>query len=87
MLFIVTLIIIGLVVLAVMGVVSFFNSGAARARAETKAVKADLADANERVSICQTALIQIASGDPSPVFRASDALGEITRSYTKGITK
>lgn len=73
------------VVLGVVAVVRFFNSGASKYRSQAKAARADLADANERVSICQTALIQIASGDPSPVSRASNALAEISRSYVKGI--
>ena len=83
--FVVLIIVVGGLITA--GVVSFFGDGASNARADVKKYRAELADANERVSICQTALIQIASGDPSPVFRASDALSELTRSYTKGITK
>lgn len=87
MIILLTLIIVGAVVLGIAAVVAFFNSGAAKARSEVKAVRSELANSNERVSVAQTALIQIASGDAAPILRASDALAEISLSYTKGITK
>lgn len=73
-----TLIIVGAVVLGVTGVVGYFTSGARRSRKE-------LAVANRRVSIAQTALIEIAAGDAMPVLRASDALAKIGQSYIKEI--
>lgn len=80
-----TLIIVGAIALGVAGVVAFFQTGAAKAHQEVKSVKRELADANERVSIAQTALIEIASGDSMPILRASDALANISKSYTKEI--
>jgi len=74
------LVLLAVVVVAVVvpAVVSYFTSGAAKTKKELHA-------SEERVSIAQTALIQIASGDASPVFRASDALTAMTNTYNKEI--
>lgn len=81
----VTIVVLAVVALAGFGVVAFFQSGAASALKQVRSTKAELANANERVSIAQTALIEIASGDAMPVLRASEALANITRTYTKEI--
>lgn len=80
-----TIVVIGLVCVAAAGVVGYFNGDSRKHAKEVKSIKAELANANERVSIAQTALIEIASGDAMPVLRASDALSEITKSYTREI--
>lgn len=81
----ITILVLAGVALAAFGVLSFFQSGASKARSDNKSLTAQLADSNERVAIAQTALIQIASGDALPVLRASDALAQITQSYSKEI--
>lgn len=69
------IIVLAVVALAISGVVSFFSSGSSK-------TKKELRIAEQRVSIAQQALIEIASGDAMPVFRASNALADISKTYT-----
>lgn len=67
------------VVFGISAVVAFANSGAGR-------YKKQLKGANERLGIAQAALSEIAAGDAMPVIRASEALSEINKSYTKELS-
>lgn len=75
---IILLVLLAVVVVAIAGVavLGYFNSQAGNFKKELRA-------RNERISIAQSALMEIAAGDAMPVLRASDALHQISQSYNK----
>lgn len=79
------ILVLGLLALAGVGVVGFFNSGLKNAKTENKNLRVDLQAAEQRVSLAQQALVEIAAGHSTPILRASDALsGMYSKTLTKG---
>lgn len=66
------------VILAGAAITSYFNSGASRYKKELTAER-------KRSTLAQNALREISAGAEMPVFKSSDALAEINKTYTSDL--